>query len=388
MKNKLSRVSNGAKRIGKAVNKVLEKYPSTALIPYVPQTVKAANMAVGAIDMFSELMQSFMPNNSIGHPGLSYGTTAGVANTLTVNRTKPKFRNSQGIVRLTHKELAFSVSMTTTLKTNDVHSTTFSSLYTVNPGNGTLFPWLATLGSSYDYYRFKRVRLVYVPLCGTSTTGRVMLGYDPDSTDALQLDRAGLSSYSCSSEGAPWNILTLDCDLSDNSKWYYQDNKATIMNSLLDQGQVFFATWGGANDDVVGEVYVLYEVELKDPQPASGLVVQSYGAGANPDTPFPGNFPIFNTAGSANTIVMKIEAPGVFNVWYRATATGAGNATITGGDGAILTTNQATNGADTTCGFVSVRSYGSCTLSLNTLTGLNHWTVYATRSEPFATYVY
>jgi hypothetical protein len=389
MTNKVKRGVATAKKIGKAANTVLAKYPALGMIPYVPQAIQAANYAVEAADVFGELMESFAPSGGPTHSGAPYGQVAGVANTLTVRRSSPKLRGSRGVIRVTHKELLTTIRNSTTIDVQHAF-TSGQSIFTVNAAASTTFPWLSSIASSYDYYRFKKIRLVYVPLCGTNTTGRVMLGYDPDSTDTIPPDRSSLSSYSCSSESSPWAVNTLDLKLSDTAKWYYNDNTSvgssfTNTGALMDQGQIFAATWGGADSNPIGEIYVLYDVELKDPQPDAGHLAQSYGNGANCVASFPSNFPIFNATGTTSSVVMTCFTPGVYLITLQAVATNLGATTITNGD--VLFDSRASTG--TNINYISwIRVSGISTITFPSLTGLGKWTVWATRSVPQSTYVY
>jgi hypothetical protein len=357
------------------------------MIPYVPQAISAANYAVEAADVFGDLMETFAPASGPIHSGAPYGQVAGVANTLTVRRTTPKMRGTKGVIRITHKELLTTVRNSSTIDVQHTF-TTGHSIFNVNAASSTTFPWLSSIASSYDYYRFKKVRLVYVPLCGTNTVGRVMLGYDPDSTDTIPPDRSSLSSYACSSESAPWSINTLDLKLTDTAKWYYNDNSSvgssfTYAGALVDQGQVFAAAWGGADTNYVGEVYVLYDVELKEPQPDAGNLALSYGTGANYTASFPSNFPLYNATGTANSVVLTCFTPGVYFITLQAAATSVATATVTSGD--ILADGKSSTGSNVTH-ILWVRVNQVATITFPGLTGLAKWTLWATRSVPQTLY--
>jgi hypothetical protein len=392
MTNKLKSGARKARKVGKAVNQAIEKYPALQMVPYLPQAIQAANYAVDAADIFGDLMASFGdagPGTMVTHPGAPYGQVAGVANGISVRRSAPKIRGSKGTIRITHKELVSSVANTTTLSITN-QFTTGQSIYQVNAASSVSFPWLASIAGAYDYYRFKRVRLVYVPLCATTETGRIMLGYDPDSTDPIPTDRQGLSSYSCSTEGSLWSTLSLDLKLSDTAKWYYNDNSSvgsvlSNTTALIDQGQFFAATWSGGSTSSVGELYALYDVELKDPQPNTGDLASSYGTGANAVANFPSNFPLFNETGSVSQIQFQSFGSGTYYVQAIAAASATSAVTITGGT--ILSQTRVTDGT-TVLVNLWFNGTGNTHIIIPGLTGLAKWTLWATRTTPQSQYVY
>ena len=56
-------------------------------------------------------------------------------------------------------------------------------LFQVNPGNVNLFPWLSTISTCYERYRFHKLRYEYVPWIGTSATGAIQCSFDYDASD-------------------------------------------------------------------------------------------------------------------------------------------------------------------------------------------------------------
>lgn len=379
-----------AKKAGRVVNKFMQKYPMVKSLPYVPQAIQAANVTLDIADAFSELMSSFGPSGGgslVSHPGATAGAVAGVANGVTIRRSAPKIRQSKGVIRIMHKELLFTVKNTTTLNVQNTFAAG-QSMYQVNAGAAITFPWLSTIASQYDYYRFKRLRLVYVPMCSTTETGRVMLGYDPDSTDAVPTDRQGLSSYSCSAESSAWATSSLDCKLSDVAKWYYNDNSSvgsasSSYGALIDQGQVFAATWGGAGTNSIGEVYVLYDVELKDPQPSAGSLYQSYGTGSGVTVAFPSNYPLFSQTPTSSSVSFKTYTTGTYYVSLTGTSTGISTpSSITGG---TILGEQWGSGGSAFGGFIVFTATDVCTLTVN-LSSPTKWTAYSTKTSPFTVY--
>lgn len=308
VKNKMAKEIN---RIDKALNGTVLNHPvSKAIVPYM-------NVAGAAVDYFDSLLMDYGPTM---HPQIVGGSSAGVSQTIAVNRSKPRITGSRGSIRIVHKELVSEVTMSGATATNPTISTG-QSVYTVSPGNQNLFPWLSSIAGNYDYFKFNRVRLVYVPLCSTATTGRVMLGFDPDATDPISYSRQGLSSYSCSTDSSAWGVASLDCALPTNQPWY-QTNRIgyTAQYSTNAQGQAFWATWAGAGVSTVGELYVLYDVSLKDPQPSAMDIATGSGSGAAVYNSLPPNSPA-SLSSTADTIKLTFLSTGVYDVVIAAKTT-------------------------------------------------------------------
>jgi hypothetical protein len=354
------------------------------MIPYANQAVTAANYVVGAADAFADLMDLFTPSGVVGGPMTS---VAGVANNVAVRRTKPTFRGSRGVIRITHKELVTNINASTGVATTP-RFTGGNSVYQVNAGCASSFSWLSEIASNYDFYRFKRVRLVYVPLCATTQDGRVTLAYDPDSADPIPLDRQSLSSYACSVEGSAWATQVLDCDLTDTAKWYYTDASNTgtgtgAHNALLDQGAFFMATYGSSGSAPLGEMYVLYDVEFKDPQPGTTNVYQTFGTGAAVTQSLPTNAPIFNGTNTSTSVALVFTAPGRYLIHFTGAAT-AVSAPTTGSGGTVIANNSITSGSGSQFMVIYLVDTPTATLTLPGLTSLGNWTVYISKL-PFYT---
>jgi hypothetical protein len=69
--------------------------------------------------------------------------------------------------------------------------------YFINPANEALFPWLSHIAHSFDTYSFNYLKFRYVPACGTTTVGQLVMAIDYDPTDnntgATQADIVAMS---------------------------------------------------------------------------------------------------------------------------------------------------------------------------------------------------
>lgn len=384
----LSDVNKRARATAANINKLDRKLGGLLLNnPVGKSIVPFANAAAGTIDFFDQLLPT---TGMTTHPQIGYGQSAGVSQTMDVRRSKPRFTGTKGTVRIAHKELIGTVSIINGTLVTSPTVTNGQSIYTISPSNSNLFPWLSRVASNYDYFRFNRVRLVYVPLCPTTTSGRVMLGFDPDATDSIPYDRSALASYSCSTDGSAWGVSKLDLELPTNQPWF-QNNAltATSMYSTSAQGQLFYATWGGLSSIVAGELYILYDVSLKDPQPNSNATFQAAGTAATITTSPPLLSPI-NVAATSTSIIIGFFGGGTFDVVFVAGSTqSTANITATAaGNGALLTTTFVKTGDGAQAmGSVQIgvsepgystsagSSTNTSTLTFGSLTALGAWSL-------------
>lgn len=325
-------LSRNVKQAGSVVNKLDNLLNGKLLATEIGRSLALGSEVVtGGLDYFGGLMESF-GDLSLTHPGANRGMVAGVANGMTVRSTKPRLRNARGVVKIMHKELVATINNSATTNVfvnNNLLTTNGTSYLTVNAQNPVMFPWLSQIAANYDYYRVKRMRLVYVPLCATSTAGRVSIIYDPDSSDPAPQSKNEISAMECYTEGPVWGTSYLDIQLSDTNKWYYGESSlgTNTSGAYLDQGQVYWATTSGAAG-TVGELYALYEVELKSPQAAPNVVAVAHVTGTTVVNDFQTNIGVqLDVANmSATQIALTFTAPGTYKIDYEiadATATGA-----------------------------------------------------------------
>lgn len=353
------------------------------IVPYAGTVAKGAKLGLEAYDAISQLMSHFKSSQRPGVAGGPASLVAGVSNNVQVTRSQPKYIYSQGSVRIIHKELVCNIVNSAGIQST-IATTNGTSVYQVNAGSGNAFPWLSQIAANYDRYRFKRLRLVYIPLCPTTEAGRVTLCYDVDSTDPIPLDRQSISNYHCSSEGAPWATQYLDCKLSDNSKWYYTDASGintlstSPLNANLDQGQFFAVTYSGSSSNSVGEIYALYDVELTDPQPSGASMFQTFGNAASVSSALPSNAPVFSGNNTATALQFVFGSPGRYFLALTALATSAGTITSTGG-ATTVGERRVNNGTTTNVLAVISVSNLSADVTFAALTGLSTWTLYISR---------
>lgn len=140
---------------------------------------------------------------------------------------------------------------------------------TINAGKFATFPWLAVMATSYDRYRFRKLSFSYVPLVPTSTSGRLGIGYDYDSSDAPPTTRQDFFSLTRHSEGAVWAPCALEVPVDNQIR--FTNTHTTTDSKLIDLGQLIVLTdaTSATASSAIGDIICEYEVELLDPQQPS-----------------------------------------------------------------------------------------------------------------------
>lgn len=255
---------------------------------------------------------------------------APVSTALSVTNTGPSFRNMRNRVQITHRELFSSLTGSTTFGLAP------STGITINPGNATTFPWLSTQAQGWEKYRFKMLRVRYVPRCPSSNPGAVTFSADYDVTDLPPVSEQQLAAYHGSVENSCWREIIFDFDKSQlNIDRFVLTGQNPSGNDLRlsNVAQLYVGCADGSstspNTLAWGKVWLEYDVELinqqVNPPIATNLVIQANNtsgltAGAsglgttsfntyNPTgtvtgTAWAGNVPYFSYSSSGNTVTV------------------------------------------------------------------------------------
>ncbi len=138
----------------------------------------------------------------------------------------------------------------------------------LQPGDMSMFPWLANLAHSFEQYRIRKFIIRYTPLVGTTTSGAVGIAWDPDPSDSAPTFADDFYSNRYMATGPPFSPLRL---VIPQSKWLFTRGLASAPSSqdrkFFDYGSVITYVSNVAAG-AAGEVFLDYEVELKNPQGA------------------------------------------------------------------------------------------------------------------------
>jgi hypothetical protein len=179
---------------------------------------------------------------------------------------------------------------------------TVRAAYPLQPGSSQTFPWLSTLAQKFQEYTFKGVVFHYIPTSGSAVSstnaalGTVMLQTSYRASDTNPASKVEMLNEYCASEAAPNETFAhpIECSPKENPfrTQYVRGGSVPAGDPIMlyDLGKTFLAVSGQqANDIVLGDLWVTYEVELRKPIVA--------GATTNP---IPGEQAKFTGATSAS----------------------------------------------------------------------------------------
>ena len=175
-------------------------------------------------------------------------------------------------------------------------STTFSVLQTfpLNPGMSLTFPWLSGLATQFQEYRFRGLVFHYVPTSGSAISstnaalGTVMLQTSYRASDSAPVSKVEMVNEYWACEGSPAEAFVhpIECKSRENvlSAQYVRSGDVPIgaTKELYDLGETYIAVSGQqASGNVLGDLWVTYEVELLKPIVSSNVTARvKSGTGA------------------------------------------------------------------------------------------------------------
>lgn len=166
--------------------------------------------------------------------------------------------------------------------------------FPINPGLALTFPWLAAIASQFSEYTVKGMVYHYVPTSGNavSTTnaalGSVMLQTSYRATEAVPVSKVELLNEYWANESKPSDTFChpIECDPKENPfnvQYVRTGDLATTENQLMyDLGSTRLAVSGQQADDIVlGDLWVTYEIELRKPKMTALTGEAEYSYGVN-----------------------------------------------------------------------------------------------------------
>jgi hypothetical protein len=157
-------------------------------------------------------------------------------------------------------------------------SFTVRNEFDINPGLPTTFPWLSAIAAQYSQYRIKGMVYHYVPTSGNAVSstnaalGSVMLQTSYRASEPAPTSKIELLNEYWSSESKPSEAFChpIECDPKENPfnvQYIRSGGLPSSENQLMyDLGRTTVAVSGQQADDIVlGDLWVTYEIELKKP---------------------------------------------------------------------------------------------------------------------------
>lgn len=215
-------------------------------------------------------------------------------------------RSSNGDVTVEHEEFIADIS----------GSVGFAdTLYPINPGMASTFPWLSQMAPLYESYKFEKLEFRYENQTSTTSLGAVMLAVDYDASDPAAVSKTQLATYRGYVRGPPWGEFSTSSEKEDLGKRTSYYVRTGVLGAdqdvkLYDTGNLNVATSRQADTAVIGELYVRYRVKLMTPQLTSngfGLALAGrYSATAA------GSIPVANASSNAPLTVSGTAAAATY----------------------------------------------------------------------------
>jgi hypothetical protein len=194
-------------------------------------------------------------------------------------------------ITVRHKEFICSISGSSAFNVQ--------RFFLIQPGDTITFPWLSGLATKFQQYRIKGMVFHYVPTSGSavsstnSALGTVMIQTSYRAGDTAPASKAEMMNEYWASEAAPNEAFChpIECDPKENPfSVHYVRTKPVPTNDsplLYDLGVTWVAVQGQQGNNVLGDLWVTYEVELSKPvieSSVTGPVLNAYLTYSSPAT--------------------------------------------------------------------------------------------------------
>lgn len=191
-------------------------------------------------------------------------------NTLMTNSDGvPAFGNMESGSIIRHREFIMDIRGSTSFNLQS---------FRINPGIQGTFPWLSAVALNFQQYKLKGCVFAYRPTSGAAINGTnpalgvVIMATNYDSLDLNFANKQAMESsdYCTSCSPAAEMLHPIECDprLNVLSILYVNDGSIPTGGDIrmYDLGNFQIATTGmPADDNIVGELWVTYEIELLKP---------------------------------------------------------------------------------------------------------------------------
>jgi len=172
--------------------------------------------------------------------------------------------------------------------------------YSLNPGDGTTFPWLSGLATRFEKYQFAKLTVMYKPTCATTTQGGIALVAVYDPADEVPDTRTQLFNAESSVRAAVYDDIKLVVKPANlRRKLYVRMTHHDLIDAnelrLSDVGYFVSAVMNTDGDHQFGDLFIEYDVSFYGPKVSShasksawltfqgeGLLESSAGGTRNP----------------------------------------------------------------------------------------------------------
>jgi hypothetical protein len=260
---------------------------------------------------------------------------------------KPTMVSSKnGDSRIIHREYIQDVNMAINFTSTPIR---------INPGLARMFPWLAAVANRFESYRFRDLRFVFETSCSSTQTGTVILVIDFQSTDLPPVSKTQALAYRNATRSQPWLSNTLYSareDISKRKSYYIRSGPVANDQAidLFDVGQLMLCVQG-SDTNVVGELWVEYDIELMTPQLSPDASSASItGAGTVSKVDIFGTLPTITGSVEIDVVSSTITFRQAFEglVELEQAGTGVVSAPVVSGTATRSSLVQSNNAASTT----------------------------------------
>jgi hypothetical protein len=193
-------------------------------------------------------------------------------------------------------------------------STSFATTaYPLNPGQSSLFPWLAKMAVLWEKYEFESCAPYYKHEVSQYATngqaGKVMLSCDYDASDVAPTTKQQVEDTWPHVDCMPYQDVSLPLnrrEMRSSVAMKYVRPGAQPANTdikIYDAGVVYVSTYGNTNTSVIGELRIRYRVRLEVPVLESASIVSSNYAHFTGTTPTTANNLATAAIGTGNTFL-------------------------------------------------------------------------------------
>lgn len=291
---KLQKLVNKVEAVSKKVNKVRN---------VVDHPMRSIGGAIGS------KLGSKRVGNSIGSfLGKVTGTgdyqVSGTQYGMLSDGNVPSFKRSTSRgIRLQHREYLGDIVA------HPVAGTFQIAKYEINPGLFATFPWLCSIASQFDQWKPNGmvvcVNSLSSSFSGTSSLGTVVVATDYDVLDPPYTNKIEMenSEFATSGNTAVSLMHPVECKRAERAQTLYNVRSGAVPSNdsarFYDFCNVYVATAGCTAGQVVGELWITYDITFYKPQLSGGLLgrtLLSYNATSTSSvttaTPFGGTLSV------------------------------------------------------------------------------------------------
>lgn len=192
---------------------------------------------------------------------------APINTSVNINSSMPRFLPTNDGIRVRHREFVTDISAPGLAGWGLVEA------LSLNPGLGTMGPWLSTIAPNFELYHVNALRYIFVSSVPTDTAGRFYMAIDYDSADSPPETKPQMMSNLAALGSSIWSsgqMVYQPLKESSQIGKYTRDGSVSGDIKTYDCGKLYIAT-ETAYTASPGDLYVEYDVTLRLPQIPTSL---------------------------------------------------------------------------------------------------------------------